>query len=74
MRRIWRKFYSEIGIEKEMIELKLKLAPKTEKGLRAYIKKQFNMTLEQKLRDILIEWIGKAINNHRENEKVKSKS
>jgi len=44
-----------------MIELKLKLAPKTEKKLRAYIKKQFNITLEEKLRDVLIEWIGKAI-------------
>jgi len=44
-----------------MIELKLQLAPKTEERLRAYIKKQFNKTLEEKLRDILIEWIGKAI-------------
>jgi len=44
-----------------MVELKLKLASKTEERLRAYIKKQFNMTLEQKLRDILVEWIGKAV-------------
>jgi len=45
----------------KMIELKLRLAPKTEERLRAYIKRQFNTTLEQKLRDVLIEWIGKAI-------------
>jgi len=43
------------------IELKLRLAPKTEERLRAYIKRQFNTILEQKLRDVLIEWIGKAI-------------
>jgi len=44
-----------------MIELRLKLAPKTEEKLREYVKKEFNITLEQKLRDILIEWVGKAI-------------
>jgi len=55
-----------------MIELKLKLASRTEKRLREYVKKQFNQTLEQKLRDVLIEWIGKAISNNRENEKVES--
>lgn len=43
------------------IELKLRLAPKTEKRLREYIRKQFNKTLRQKLRDVLIQWIGKAI-------------
>ncbi|MBA7493258.1 hypothetical protein ES702_03815 [subsurface metagenome] len=46
-----------------MVELKLKLAPKTEERLRAYVKKQFNTTLEKKLRDVLIEWIGKGIKN-----------
>lgn len=61
LKRIWKKFYSEIGIE--MVELKLKLAPKTEERLRAYVKKQFNTTLEKKLRDVLIEWIGKGIKN-----------
>lgn len=43
------------------IELKLRLAPKTEEKLREYIRKKFNKTLEQKLIDILIQWIGKAI-------------
>lgn len=56
-----------------MIDLKLRLAPGTEKRLRRYVKKQFKMTLEKKLQDVLIEWIGKAISNHNENEKVKSK-
>lgn len=44
-----------------MIELKLQLAPKTEDKLREYVRKTFNKTLEQKLRDVLIQWIGKAI-------------
>jgi len=32
------------------------------------------MTLEQKLIDVLIEWIGKAIRNYEENGKIESKS
>lgn len=55
--------------ETKAIELKLRLASKTEKRLREYVKKEFKTTLEQKLRDVLIEWIGKAISNNRENEK-----
>ncbi|MBA7638602.1 hypothetical protein ES703_46258 [subsurface metagenome] len=43
------------------IELRLILASKSEKRLRRYCKRQFNKTLEQKLIDVLIEWIGKAI-------------
>ncbi|MBA7496128.1 hypothetical protein ES702_06726 [subsurface metagenome] len=45
------------------IELRLILATRTEKRLRRYCKRQFKMTLEQKLMDILKEWIGKAIKN-----------
>lgn len=45
------------------INLKLRLASRTEKKLRRYTKRQFKMTLEQKLQDVLIEWIGKAINH-----------
>jgi len=56
----------------KMIELKLKLASRTEKKLRRYVKRQFKSTLERKLIDVLIEWIGKAISNHGENEKIKS--
>lgn len=56
------------------IELRLILASRTEKKLRRYVKRQFNMTLEKKLIDVLIDWIGKAINNHREIEKLESKS
>jgi len=57
-----------------MIELKLRLAPGTEKKLREYVKRQFKVSLEEKLQNVLIEWIGKAISNHSENEKVESKS
>lgn len=44
-----------------MIELKLRLAPKTEEWLRKYVKKQFNKTLEEVLEDVLKRWVGKAI-------------
>jgi len=53
------------------IELRLILASRTEKKLRRYCKRQFNLTLERKLIDVLIEWIGKAVSNH-ENEKTES--
>jgi len=43
------------------IELRLILASKTEKKLRRYVKRQFNMTLEEKLQNVLKEWLGKAI-------------
>lgn len=56
------------------IELRLRLAPKTEEKLREYVKNEFNMTLEKKLQNILIQWIGKAISNHRENKKIESKN
>jgi len=52
------------------IELRLILASRTEKKLRRYCKRQFNMTLEEKLMNVLKEWIGKAISDH----KVESKS
>jgi len=56
------------------IELRLILASKTEKKLRRHCKRQFKMSLEQKLIDVLIEWIGKAIVNYDENDKIESKS
>ncbi len=56
------------------IELRLILASKTEKRLRRYCKRQLKMSLEEKLMDVLKNWIGKAIVNHDENDKVKSKS
>lgn len=56
------------------IELRLILASRSEKRLRRYCKRQFKMTLEQKLIDVLKNWIGEAISNHDENEKVESKS
>jgi len=51
------------------IELRLILASKTEKRLREFVKKQFNQTLEQKLIDVLIEWIGRALKYVHENGK-----
>ena len=51
------------------VELRLILASKTEKRLREYVKKQFNLTLEQKLMDVLIQWIGKALKYVHENGK-----
>ncbi len=56
------------------IVLRLILASKSEKRLRRYCKRQFGLSLEQKLIDVLIEWIGKAISSHEENGKVESKS
>lgn len=46
-----------------MIELRLKLASRTEERLRIYVEKQFKMSLEKKLREVIIEWIGRAIGN-----------
>jgi len=51
------------------VELRLILASKTEKSLREFVKKQFKMTLEQKLMDVLIQWIGKALKYVHENGK-----
>ena len=45
------------------IELRLILASKTEKKLRRYCKRQFGLSLEEKMMNVLIEWIGKAIKN-----------
>ncbi|MBA7713887.1 hypothetical protein ES703_122897 [subsurface metagenome] len=55
------------------IELRLILASRTEKKLRRYVKREFKMTLEKKLQNVLIDWISKAISNHREIEKEESK-
>jgi len=56
------------------IELRLILASRTEKKLRRYVKREFKMTLEEKLMNVLKDWIGKALDNHRETEKEESKS
>jgi len=55
------------------IDLKLRLAARTEEKLRRYVKKQFNLSLEEKLMDVLKGWIGGAIENYREIEKIESK-
>ncbi|MBA7614368.1 hypothetical protein ES703_21632 [subsurface metagenome] len=56
------------------IVLRLILASKSEKRLRRYCKRQFGLSLEQKLQRVLIDWIGKAVDNSTEREKVESKS
>lgn len=52
-------------LSKKEIRIKLKLAPATEDKLRKYVKREFNTTLEKKLKNVLIMWIGKAIENSR---------
>ena len=44
-----------------MIDINLQLPEKTENSLRRYVRKQFGETLEEKLKDVLIQWIGKVI-------------
>jgi len=46
-----------------MILLRLRIAARSEKKLRSYVKKHFKMTLEKQLMNVLIEWIGKAIDH-----------
>jgi len=43
------------------IELRLILASRTEEKLREYVRKEFNLSLEEKLMNVLKNWIGKAI-------------
>jgi len=44
-----------------MIDINLQLPEKTEISLRRYVRRQFGETLEEKLKDVLIQWIGKVI-------------
>ena len=47
--------------KKKGITLRLELAAETEKRLREYVKREFKCSLEHKLNEVLIGWIGKAL-------------
>jgi len=48
------------------ITLRFKLAPITEKRLREYVKQAFRCSLEDKLNEVIVIWIGKALEQIRE--------
>ncbi len=48
------------------IVLRLRLAPKTEEQLKEYTKREFKCSLEDKLQEVVISWIGKALEHIKE--------